>query len=154
MTYEGIDKLSAKQIDDLYNLFQHEWWTKGRQLPHIRRMLQNSDVIVAFCDPKTKQLIAFARIITDFVYKALILDVIIDSSHRNQGIGRNLMEMIVEHRLLNSVEHFELYCQPDMVPFYQKWGFTDDLGELRIDETSIGLLKSPTMRVRLRRECR
>ena len=140
MTYELINKLSEKQTEDLYHLFQDEWWTKGRQLSDIRKMLQNSDVIIAFCDSRTKKLLAFSRIITDFVYKALIFDVIIDSFHRNQGIGRDLMEMIVEHRLLKSVEHFELYCLPEMVPFYQKWGFTDDLGELRLMRRAKGFL--------------
>jgi hypothetical protein len=42
MVYELIEQLSDDQIEDLHRLYQSEWWTKGRQLPDIRRMLQHS----------------------------------------------------------------------------------------------------------------
>lgn len=37
---------------------------------------------------------AFARILTDYVYKALILDVIVEPAYRGRGLGRLLMESI------------------------------------------------------------
>jgi len=131
MAVEAIDHLTDEQVEDLHRMYQSEWWTKGRQLSDVRRMLQHSDLILAFCDPDTQRLVAFARVLTDYVYKALVFDVIAAASHRSQGLGRALMEAIMSHPSLKSVKHIELYCLPDMAPFYQKWGFTDDLGELR-----------------------
>jgi len=32
---------------------------------------------------------------------------------------------------LRDVLHFQLYCRPELVPFYERWEFTADLGELR-----------------------
>lgn len=93
-------------------------------------MLQNTDYIFAICDENSKQLIAFARVLTDQVYKALILDVIVDPGYRTQGFGKKIMQMILDHPELKKVKHFELYCLPELIPFYKKWGFTDDLGEL------------------------
>jgi GNAT superfamily N-acetyltransferase len=131
MSFEAINRLTDQQIEDLYALYQSEWWTKGRHPPDIRRMLQHSDVIIGYCDIETKRLIAFARVLTDYVYKALIFDVIVDVTYRSAGLGRALMDAIIEHPDLRSIRHFELYCLPEMVPFYQKWGFMADLGDLR-----------------------
>jgi len=131
MSVQPIHHLTNDQVLDLERMYQSEWWTKGRALPDIRRMLENTDVIVAFCDSESQRLIAFARVITDYVFKALILDVIVDATHRGKDLGRALMDAIAEHPELRRVRHFELYCLPELLPFYRKWGFTDELGELR-----------------------
>jgi len=131
MTLETIEQLTDDQVKDLHRLYQAEWWTKGRKLADVERMLQHCDVIVAYCDSESKQLVAFARVLTDYVYKALIFDVIVEDSYRNKGLGRGLMEAILNHPSLKSVQHFELYGLPEMIPFYQKWSFTTELGELR-----------------------
>lgn len=60
-----------------------------------------------------------------------MLDVIVEASHRRTGMGRELMDAVLGHLRLEGVLHFELYCRPELVPFYERWGFTDDLGELR-----------------------
>ncbi|MGZ4112707.1 MAG: GNAT family N-acetyltransferase [Tumebacillaceae bacterium] len=131
MSYEFIEQLNEQQVHDLYELYKQEWWTLQRQLPDIRQMLQHTGVIVGFCEPDSKRLVAFARVITDFTYKALILDVIVAPTHRDQQLGRALIDAITNHPRLRSVQHFELYCRPNMVPFYEKWGFTNNLGELQ-----------------------
>lgn len=118
-----IERLTQSQVEDLHRLYQNEWWTKGRQLDDVRRLIDDADVVVGFADPATGRLIAFARAITDGVYKALILDVIVDSSQRSAGLGRALIDRIVGHPRLAGVKHMELYCRPELVPYYRKWGF-------------------------------
>ena len=76
----------------MHRLYQNEWWTQGRTLEDIRRMLDATRILVAFADPDTQRLIAFARVITDDIYKALVLDVIVDSSARQKGLGKALMD--------------------------------------------------------------
>jgi predicted GNAT family N-acyltransferase len=130
MKFEKTGQLSQTQISQLHQLYQNEWWTKGRTLPDVKTMLQNTDFIFALCEESSNQLIAFARVLTDKVYKALILDVIVDPEYRAEGLGREIMKMILEHPELKRVKHFELYCLPELISFYKKWGFTDNLGEL------------------------
>ena len=131
MAFEAIDRLSEAQIEDLHRLYQNEWWTKGRTLDDVRRMLAHSDVLFGFCERDSKRLVAFARVLTDYVYKALVFDVIVDAACRQQGLGAALMDAIVRHPQLATVRHIELYCLPELIPFYQRWGFTAELGELR-----------------------
>jgi len=131
MNCESIDYLADEQIEKLWKMYESEWWTRGRQLADVRNMLRQSDLLIGLCDSERKHLTAFARIVTDYVYKALILDVIVEPAYRGRGLGRLLMESILHHPSLKSVRHFELYCLPELVPFYKKWKFTEDLGGLR-----------------------
>jgi predicted GNAT family N-acyltransferase len=129
MPFNVKNSLTEPQVHDLVRMYQNEWWTKGRELSQVQEMLRHSDLIVAVCEGE--RLVAFARVLTDLVFKALILDVIVDTAHRSNGLGRVLMENIVNHPSLQPVKHLELYCLPALLPFYEQWGFASNLGELR-----------------------
>jgi len=130
MELQVHDCLTEGQIADLVRLYQSEWWTQSRQEADVRQMLKNCDVIVAISDTANGVLVGFARVLTDFVYKAVIFDVIVDSSCRSQGIGRLLMDAVVNHPALRPVKHLELHCLPELEPFYEQWGFTTDVANL------------------------
>jgi predicted GNAT family N-acyltransferase len=128
--YHIVTKLSEKQIEQLEKMFQVEWWTKGREFGDIKMMVENSDIIIGCCDPSTNELIGFTRVLTDYVYKAFIFDVIVEESYRGKDLGRVLIDSVLKTPSLQEVKHFELYCLPEMVSFYKKWGFSEELGEL------------------------
>jgi GNAT superfamily N-acetyltransferase len=130
MIFDQLDRLEAGQVDDLLRMYQEEWWSRMRRRSDVEKMLAHSDVVVAFCHSDSRKLAAFARVLTDFVYKALIFDVVTDPALRGTGLGRTLMNAVVQHPSLAQVRHMELYCRPEMIPFYEKWGFTADLGDL------------------------
>ena len=129
-TLQFTCRLSCPQVEQLWHMYQAEWWSCGREIEDVRRAVQHSDLIFAFCNSETGRLAAFARVLTDYVYKAVIFDVIVDRPHRATGVGRLLLEAITSHPALLFVEHMELYCRPELVAFYKKWGFAADLGEL------------------------
>lgn len=82
--------------------------------------------------PKT-QLIGFARVLTDYTIKALIFDVIIDREYRGYGLGKQIMETILQHGQLQGVQQFELYCLPEMEAFYEsKFGFSSNVGGITL----------------------
>jgi GNAT superfamily N-acetyltransferase len=119
--------LSDPQVDQLVELFQAEWWTKGRTKVDVGKALASGGPVFAFIDPDGDELVAFARAMTDGVYKAMIFDIIVKSTWRNTGLGGLLMETVMNDPELVNIKHRELYCLAEMVPFYQKWGFTDEL---------------------------
>ena len=51
---------------------------------------------------------------------------------RGLGVGARLLDRLVAHPLLADVESIELVCQPDLLDFYARWGFTDQVGSWRL----------------------
>ena len=119
--------LSPAQVQQLADLFQQEWWTKGREKQDVEKLIANAELVFAFIDPLNDELVAFARAMTDGVYKAMIFDIIVKDSWRNTGLGRLLMDTVMADPVLSQIKHRELYCLKDMLPFYEKWGFTANL---------------------------
>ena len=124
MLYNNIEQLTDAQAKQLHELYQQEWWTAGRTLEDVRAMLAGSNYVYGICDGDTAQLAGFARVLSDGVFKALVFDVIVDPAHRGQQIGRKLMRRILADPRLAQVKHFELYCLPELEPFYQGSGFS------------------------------
>ena len=94
-------------------------------MPDAQRMLSGSDMIVAYEDQG--ELIGFSRVLTDFVFKAMIFNLLIAPTHRNRGLGSTMMTDIAQHPALTGVAHFELYALAGMAPFYTRWGFPTDV---------------------------
>ncbi len=129
--YEQVSELTLAQRDDLHRLYGQTWWARGRKLQDVDRVLRNSKPIIGICESGSRRLIAFARVLTDFIYKATIYDVIVDEELRGRGFGRVLVEAILEHPELQNVRDIELYTRDELIPFYEKWGFTAELPEVR-----------------------
>jgi predicted GNAT family N-acyltransferase len=129
---EVRERLERAHVLQLMDLYAGEWWTAERDLPEVEAMLESTDLLVALIQRSTGRLVGFARVLTDFVYEALVLDVIVAEDMRGTGLGAALMDAIVDHPRLASVRTFELACQPELVPFYARWGFTDNVGRSRL----------------------
>ena len=124
-----IYKLEAKHILQLQELYKHEWWTEKRTFEETKKVVENSSVVIGLVD-ENNDLKAFARVLTDYTFKAIIFDVIVEENFRNKGLGQELMNLIMGYESLEEVKHFELYCLPEMVEFYKAYGFSEELGEL------------------------
>lgn len=125
-SFNLVHTLNDNQIHQLCTLYRGEWWTRNRLESDVRTMLRNTSLFFAMIDSAKNDLAAFARVLTDGVYKAILFDVIVAPNHRHKGLGRRLMDAVVQHPVLNHVETIELYCLPEMAPLYAKWGFSTD----------------------------
>ncbi|MEG4987624.1 GNAT family N-acetyltransferase [Microcoleus sp. BR0-C5] len=135
--YRIVETLTESQVSDLMDLYKNEFWSDKRTREDVVKMLAATDVIIGFVD-ESDRLIAFTRVITDFVYRAMIFDVIIKLTHRKMGLGAKLMDAVLNHPELQAVENFALNCLPNMMPFYERWGFTDDVGEMKFMRRTTG----------------
>jgi GNAT superfamily N-acetyltransferase len=89
-------------------------------------MLAGTDLVLALIDRATDRLVGFTRALTDWRYRAYVYDVIVAPDWQGRGLGRVLMDATMER--LAGVESIELTCKPEMIPFYRRWGFSDELG--------------------------
>ena len=113
-----------KDIDPsvLLRLYDHAPWAKGRTVEDTRAMLRNTDLVIAAWEES--RLIGFGRVLTDFVYRASIWDVVVDPEYQGKDIGTEIMQRILHHPSLKQVELFWL-CTRDRHAFYEKLGFSD-----------------------------
>lgn len=129
--FEVISTLNEAQAMSLHELFQQEWWTKGRTFDEVKVILANS-LSIALVERATKHLVAYSRVVTDRVYIAHILDVIVYKPFRSKNVGKQLLNAILSHPDLKKVLKFELKCLPNLIPFYEKCGFTVPTTELTV----------------------
>ncbi len=118
---EVHDALGDDRSEQVLELFATEWWTACRTPDDVRRMLPATDVVVGV-----------ARAISDETFLAVVLDVIVAADRRGEGVGRLLVDAILRHPKVGDVNSVELVCQPDVVAFYEQWGFTDGVGVSRL----------------------
>jgi hypothetical protein len=124
-----IDTFTDGQIRQLHALYQDEWWTQGRTLQETKKCVECSQICLGLIDGGGA-LQGFARVVTDYVFKALILDVIVAGNRRGTGLGKKLVSLVLNHDALRPVKHVELYCLPEMSGFYKRLGFSSDVGRI------------------------
>jgi ribosomal protein S18 acetylase RimI-like enzyme len=132
MNYPIVHQLSETQIDDLVSLYANEFWSNRRTRDGVVKMLRNTDLLFAAVDGAGR-VVAFCRVLTDFVYRAWVYDVIVSPAHRGEGLARLVLDAMLDHPKLKDVETIDLTCRPEMAAMYQKWGFvTDSSGTIRM----------------------
>lgn len=118
VTFSERKDLDPAQV---LRLFRQAPWAGGRREEDVRVMLAETDLVVSVWEGAA--LVGFGRVLTDYVYRASIWDVIVDQGYQGQDIGTQLMHYILGHPSLKRVELFWL-CTRDKQAFYEKLGFS------------------------------
>jgi ribosomal protein S18 acetylase RimI-like enzyme len=113
-----------KDIDpaQLVALYRYAPWASTRISEDAREMLIHTDVAITAWDGN--RLVGFGRVLTDYVYRASIWDVIVDNAYQGQDIGTQIIQRILEHPDLKRVELFWLCTRSP--GFYEKLGFSSN----------------------------
>lgn len=119
-------EVPPSRIAELTDLMRTAWWMSDRTPAEVARLVEHSDIVITLT--LADRLVGFARVLTDYTHIALVLDVIVDESRRGSGLGAALLDAVVNHPQLAAVRSLELVCQPELIPFYRRWGFTDQVG--------------------------
>ena len=107
--------------DELLALYrEYDWWA-DRDPESVRRALEHTDEVVVLRGDDGEPLAA-ARVLTDYVYYAMVYDVIVTEDSRADGLGADLMAAIREHPLLQDVAP-SLLAREGLVPFYEACDF-------------------------------
>ncbi|MBD2092937.1 GNAT family N-acetyltransferase [Microcoleus sp. FACHB-1515] len=111
----------AATFNQLLELFeQTAFWAKNRRSEDWRIAIANSKPIVTVWDHD--RLIGFARATSDGIFRATIWDVVIHSDYQGAGLGRKLVETVLMHPHVNSVERVYLMTTHQQ-KFYERIGF-------------------------------
>ena len=112
------DKLDVNFIHQY--LSKKSYWAKGRRLELVEKSIENS-LCFGVYDANEVQ-VAFARIATDYVVFAWLMDVFVIEKHQGKGIGKLIMDAIVNHEALTKVNGIGLRTN-DAHALYEKFGF-------------------------------
>ncbi len=106
-------------VDDVAGIFRHAEWTKKRTRPQIRRMLENTGIVIL---AKIQGRPAgFVRVITDRTFRAFIEDVIVVPEMRRRGVGRAMMTKLEQLIKKLGVPRMELTTT--QTGFWKKLGY-------------------------------
>jgi N-acetylglutamate synthase-like GNAT family acetyltransferase len=106
--------------EQVHRLFQTAPWARDRNLAQIKVMLKHSDLLATiWLGP---ELIGMARVSTDFAFRAVLWDVIVERRWLGQGLGTRLVKSLLDHPRLRPVDQFWLYTTSKQ-GFYERLGF-------------------------------
>ena len=105
----------------LLPLFEQAPWARGRTADETADMVRQTDLFITAWDGG--RLIGCGRVLTDYVYRASIWDVIVDAAYQGQDVGTDIIYRILNHPTLQRVELFWL-CTRDKQTFYETLGFS------------------------------
>ncbi len=113
-------KINLKYVHEY--LSTESYWAKGRSLDSVILSIENSMCFSMFLKERETQ-IGFARVATDYVVFAWIMDVFIEEKFRGKGYSKLLMNHILEHPELKQVNGFGLRTD-DAQGLYNQFGFS------------------------------
>ena len=114
-------QLQPRGLRQLQKLLdEHSFWAQGRSRKALRQMLQGSQAVVSSWQGGA--LIGFGRATSDGLYRAVLWDVVVDSDHQGQGLGRRIVETLLQAPALRHVERTYLMTTNGS-GFYSQLGF-------------------------------
>lgn len=108
-------------ISMIHDFLRQSYWAKDRSLEAIQTSIEHSFCFGLY---DNKQQIGFARVISDCSVFAYIMDVFVLEAYRGQGLGKSLMQYVLDESELVNVRKWMLGTR-DAHGLYRQLGFTD-----------------------------
>ncbi len=116
---------SLPDAEEYFALFESTGWNReyGLTAADLREAIGRSwCLITAYC---AGRLIGTGRVISDGVFHALIVDVIVWPEWQGRGIGRSIMERLIERCRAAGIRDVQLFCATGKAGFYRGLGFLE-----------------------------
>ena len=107
-------------IDAICDFLKRAYWANTRSRERTERAIQNSLVFGVYDGDKQ---IGVARVVSDYSIFAYLCDVFIHEDYRTHGLGKWLIQTILEHPDLREMRRWVLVTN-DAHGLYKQYGFT------------------------------
>jgi len=111
---------SKLDVQFIQNFLKDIYWAAGRTMEEVQRTIDASVCFGIYLDGKQ---IGFARVITDYIVFAYLMDVFISEEFRGNGYSSLLIEKMMNDPELQEVKIWRL-ATTDAHFLYEKFGFT------------------------------
>lgn len=116
--YELTDEAARQDLDAVTALLKSTYWAADRPQSVVERSMRNSLCFGLFHEAVQ---VGFARVVTDFATVGYLCDVVIADDHRGKGVGKWMLNCILEHPQLKGCR-IDLFTK-DAQEFYRGFGF-------------------------------
>lgn len=113
---------SAMDVTAIWDMLSRSYWAATRTKEIVEKSILNSVCVGIFVNSKQ---VGFARVVTDHVTVAYLLDVIVHEDFRKRGFGKRLVQEILNHPELAEVDAFILATRPPTDALYAGYGFRE-----------------------------
>lgn len=118
-----------REIDlyELEELCDAVGWSR-RPLRKVKKAIEHSFCVVSMYNQSSdfRHLIGFARATSDHAFNATIWDVVVHPEYQGKGMGKALMEKIIDELRAEDISNITLFADPHVVDFYRRLGFVAD----------------------------
>ncbi|MDO1449120.1 GNAT family N-acetyltransferase [Rhodocytophaga aerolata] len=111
---------SQMDVDFIHQFLTNIYWARGRSREAVQACIINSFNIGLFLEGKQ---VAYARVVTDYVVFAYLLDVFVAEPYRGRGYSLIMLKNLLQHPRLTSIQIWRLGTD-DAQGLYAKLGFT------------------------------
>ncbi len=126
--YVMTDDRERVDADFVIDALRGSYWAAARDEARIRRTLETS---TCFSVLEGERQVAFARVVGDGAAFAWIADVIVDPGHRGRGLGKWMMETLLDHPCCDV--DVLLLATRDAQGLYARYGFREVANCMRLD---------------------
>lgn len=102
-------------------LSERSYWCAGIPYEVFKKAFDNSFCIGAMING---QQVAFGRLVTDYATYAYLMDVYVDEAHRGKGIGKKMMELLMDQEWIKGLRAISLATK-DAHELYRQFGFAE-----------------------------
>lgn len=104
----------------IQNFLKDIYWAAGRTVEEVQCTIDHSICFGLYLNEKQ---VGFARVITDYVVFAYVMDVFVDEQYRGKGYSSKLIKAMMNEPQLQQVKIWRLATR-DAHFLYKKFGFT------------------------------
>lgn len=128
------DSKQAVTPSDLQDLYQFTKWGRSRSLEQIARMLDGTSMCFSVRDQG--HLVAFCRVLTDYVFRASLWDILVHPDYQGKGLGSRLLTYALDHPALKNIPITVTYTS-ELTGFMGRLGFEPREGLLILQRRPI-----------------
>jgi GNAT superfamily N-acetyltransferase len=119
----GADTISDDRakldLDVIHGFLTRSYWAEGIKRERIQRAIDNSFPFGLY---RNGRQIGFARVLSDLSAIAYLMDVFVLEEYRGEGLGKWLVENVLEYPAFEPVRRWMLATE-DAHELYRKYGF-------------------------------
>ena len=109
--------------EQFWDLFQTTGWNDTYHLSPQELFHAVSINWFAVCALDGDRLVGFGRVVSDGILHAMIYEMIVLPEYQGQGIGAQILYMLIQRCLKANIRDIQLFCARGKRGFYEKFGF-------------------------------